>query len=203
MKMGRTALGLALAGALINSPALAAYKLISANTSVNVGKSALTVTPPEAWNRLPGMVGKKAEAWTLDGLNLNEVTFFGGIASGETLVRERNKKDKPLPKFSASMLAPDVIGMYETTLRGVTDTAQYATDKVEPATFAGQPGFRFNFSYTVGDEVKRKGEGIGAIISGKLYMMVFASPQTHYYDRDIEKFRAIAATARIGSAPKK
>jgi hypothetical protein len=188
----------ALAALLTATPLAAAYKLVPANTPVVVGKSAMKVTPPQDWNKFPPMIGKKAEAWTLDGLNLNELSFYGGIASGETLVKERNKKDKPLPKFNATMLLPDVVAMYETTLRGVTDTANYTTDKVEPATFAGQPGFRFAFSYTVADEVKRKGEGTGAIIGGKLYMIVFTGPQTHYFDRDVEKFRVIAASAKVG-----
>lgn len=198
MTNARFTLTAAIAVALNAAPLAAAYKLIPAGAPVAVGKSNLTVTPPEAWNKLPPMVGKKAEAWTLDGLNLNEVTFFGGIASGETLVKDRQKKDKPLPKFNATMLLPDVVALYETTLRSVTDTANYTTDMVEPATFAGQPGFRFGFSYTVADEVKRKGEGVGAIIGGKLYMAVFAAPQTHYFGRDVEKFRAVVATARVG-----
>ena len=67
---------------------------------VAVRSSILTVTPTVDWNRLGAKVGRNAEAWTLDGQSLNEITFYAGIGAGQTLFREIDKKNKPLPKFS-------------------------------------------------------------------------------------------------------
>lgn len=192
--MKRLILALAL---LCAAPAHAAYKLIEARMPVAVAKSGLTVTPPEAWNKIPYGAGKRSESWTLDGLNLNELEFFADIENGKPLVREIDKRDRPLPRFNAGMLAPDIVALYETTLRTVSQTASYTTDSVEPATFAGAPGVRFTFSYTLQDEVKRRGEAVGAVIGGKLYLAVFTAAATHYFPRDVAQFREIAASARV------
>src|SRR3546814_1782903 len=53
------------------------------NMVVKVAKSAMKVTPARDWNSLSIRPGKKAETWTLDGEQLDDVTFYGGIAPGE------------------------------------------------------------------------------------------------------------------------
>ena len=141
---------------------------------------------------------------TLDGLTLNDVTFYGGIADNQTLFREVNKRDKPLPRFSATMLMPDVASLFEGSYRVALDTSLFSIDGMEPAQFAGNPGFRFNYSFTIeSDEVRRKGEAYGAIIGGKPYMATFEAPAIVYYDRNIEAFRDLVRTARFTPAPKK
>src|SRR3546814_4864653 len=53
------------------------------NMVVKVAKSAMKATPARDWNSLSIRPGKKAETWTLDGEQLDDVTFYGGIAPGE------------------------------------------------------------------------------------------------------------------------
>ncbi len=130
---------------LVTSPAHAGYKLVAKGMPRIVAKSLLTVTPPEDWNRLPQRPGKHAESWTLDGLSLNEIDFYGGISAGEPLIRDFDKRNRPLPRFSATMLPPDIIAFYETSFRVATGSAQYETGITEPAIFAGKPGFRFTY----------------------------------------------------------
>jgi hypothetical protein len=193
-----------LACALLSSASFAGYKLMPAGKAAQVGKSTLTVKPSKDWNRLGGRVGRNAESWTLDGLSLNDLTFYGGIADDTTLFREVNKKDTPLPRFSKSMLAPDIAQLFEGSYRLANRTALMTIDAIEPATFAGQQGFRFTYSYTIQDEeVQRKGESQGAIIDGKLYMITFEAPTIHYFDRDVEAYRQIATSAVIGPATTK
>src|SRR3546814_4858587 len=78
------------------------------NMVVKVAKSAMKVTPARDWNSLSIRPGKKAETWTLDGEQLDDVTFYGGIAPGEPLIRERSKKHKPLPKFTSETLLIEI-----------------------------------------------------------------------------------------------
>ena len=78
----------------------------SRRTAVTVAKSSMTVTPGRAWNRWSTRPSKRGETWTLDGVSLNELSFFGGVQPGEAIYRERNRKDEPLPKFDARMLRP-------------------------------------------------------------------------------------------------
>src|SRR3546814_20406076 len=77
----------------------------------------MKVTPARDWNSLSIRPGKKAETWTLDGEQLDDVTFYGGIAPGEPLIRERSKKHKPLPKFTSETLLIEVPELLEGTYR--------------------------------------------------------------------------------------
>ena len=198
-KVGAAALVLAL-----SAPAIAGYKLMPAGAPEVVRSSALTVTPSIDWNRLGAKVGRNAEAWTLDGQSLNEITFYAGIADGQTLFKEVNKKNKPLPRFSARMLAPEVVQLFESTYRVAASTPLFSIDKVEPATFLGSQGFRFRYSFTVQDEeVRRTGEATGAVVDGKLYMIAFEAPTLHYFDRDVGAYEAVVASAKLGATPAK
>ena len=153
--------------AAVAAPAWAGFALMPKGVPAAVRSSGLTVTPSTDWNRLGQKVGRNAEAWTLDGQSLNEVTFYAGIGAGETLFKEVNKKERPLPRFSAAMLAPDVVQLFESSYRVAAGTSLFSVDGVEPATFLGARGFRFTYSFTVQDEeVRRTGEATGAVIGG-------------------------------------
>lgn len=194
MRIAAAALALGMAG-----PAFAGFTLMVADQPVQIGKSILKVTPQGDWNRLGKRVGRNAESWTLDGLTLNDLTFYGGVASGAPLFREVDKVNRPLPHFSTTMLSPDIAQLFEGSYRIANDTSLMAIDVIEPARFAGHEGFRFTYSFTLqSDEVKRKGEAIGALVDGKLYLITFEAPEIFYFDRDIERFRATAATATLG-----
>ena len=190
--------------ALLSVPVSAGYKLMPAGKAALVAKSGLSVTPAQPWNRLGGRVGRNAESWTLDGLSLNDLTFYGGIANNMTLFREVDKKNAPLPRFSSTMLIPDVVQLFEASYRVANGTSLMAIDSVEPAAFAGRQGFRFTYNFTVqNEEVKRLGEARGAIIDGSLYMITFEAPVIHYYAQGIDAFRKIADSAVIVAIPKK
>src|SRR3546814_1135589 len=92
---------------LLASPA-AAHKLRVSGEAVAVADSGVTVTPGRDWNRLDAKAGKNTETWTLDGEQLNDVTFFGGIEAGKPLVKERDRKRDPLPKFTSSTLLIEI-----------------------------------------------------------------------------------------------
>jgi hypothetical protein len=203
--MGRTmtkSLGITLAiGLAVSAPLYAAGRLKTANVAVAVARSNLVVTPDRAWNR-GARPGRLYEAWTLDGLSINELTFYGGIVEGKTLFREVDKINAPLPKFSKTMLAPDVASMMESSYRIALQTPLMQVDTIEPATFAGAQGFKFTYHFTFADEVKRLGVARGAIIDGKLYMVTYEAPGIHYFGRDLEGFTKIADSAKLTAIKK-
>jgi hypothetical protein len=189
--------------ALVVAPAQAGFKLMPTGKAQPVGKMGLSVTPPNDWNRLGAKIGRNAESWTLDGLSLNDLSFYAGIEEGRTLFREVDKKNRPLPKFTASMLPTDIVSLFEGSYRVAAGTSLFEIGKVEPATFAGKPGMHFTYSFVQqGEEVRRNGEGTGAIIGGKLYLITFEAPVIHYYDRDIAKYRDVVTSAKVGAPPK-
>jgi len=92
------------ASAVIASGGVSANDYREMGKSFEIADSRMFVTPPRDWNQLSIKPGKFAETWTLDGEQLNDVTFFGGVEPGKPLVRELSKKHEPLPKFSEATL---------------------------------------------------------------------------------------------------
>lgn len=174
-----------------------AHKLREKGQTVEVADSDVVVTPSRDWNLLKGKIGKRTETWTLDGEQLNDVTFFGGIDAGDPLVKERNKKREPLPKFTSSTLLIEVPELLEGTYRTYKDLATFQMLSVEPGPFLGSEGVHFTYEYTDRDQLTRKGEARATIIGGRLFMLTFDAPRLHYFDRTIADFRALADTAAL------
>lgn len=179
-------------------PATAGNKLIAAGQRVAVAKSELTVQPTIEWNKLGARPGRNSETWTLDGDELNDLTFYGGIKDGQPLFREVDKKNRPLPKVSATMLVTDIATLVENSYRIALGTTDMQIEKVEPATFAGMKGVRFTYRFSRANEtLMRRGEARAAVRAGKLYMVTFEAPALHYYDRGVTAFQVVADSARM------
>lgn len=191
-------MGAALALLVAASPVQAGNSLIAPGAKILVAKSTLAVTPASEWNKLGARPGRNSESWTLDGDGLNEITFYGGIADGRTLFREVDKRNRPLPKVSGTMLITDIPALLESSYRIALNTPLMSIDSVEPARFAGTAGVRFTYSYTRPDsEVRRLGEARAAMIGGLLYMTTYEAPALYYFARDLTAFRQIADSAAL------
>ncbi len=188
---------LALAMFALTPTTASAHKLREQGVDVTIADSPLTVTPARDWNRLDGHIGKHVESWTLDGGQLNDVTFYAGIEPGKPLLRERSKKREPLPKFSAATLLVELPELLETTYRSYKQIADFRVVNVQPARFLGQDGVLFTYEYVDQDELTRQGEANAAIIGGRLYMVSFDAPRLHYFARGVEDFRRLVETARL------
>lgn len=164
---------------------------------VEVGDAALTVTPPRDWNRLDIRPGKHAEIWTLDGEQLNDVTFYSGIEAGEPLVRERSRKHEPLPKFTGTTLLAEVPELLEGTYRAGRKIGAFAVTGSAPEPFLGSAGVRFTYDYVDADQLPRKGEARAAVIRGRLYMATFDAPRVHFFQRSVGDYRALVGTAAL------
>lgn len=184
------------AAALTSAPALAKWSTVPPSAPVAVAGSKLSVQPAVGWNRWSKKPVKQSELWSFDGPLLNQLQFFGGLPSGQPLARERNKKREPLPKFAPSMKATDIAEVFEQTIRVTQGTPDFTIERIEPAPFAGEKGFRFAYHFTAG-ELVRKGEARGAIIGGKLFMIVYSAPALHYFDAHLAEAQALMDSARL------
>lgn len=167
------------------------------NISVEVAKSAMKVTPVQDWNSLSIRPGKKAETWTLDGEQLNDVTFYGGIAPGEPLIRERSKKHKPLPKFTSETLLVEIPELLEGTYRTNKGIGAFSVTGSNPDRFLSHDGIRFTYEYVDADNLPRKGEARAALIKGQLFMATFDAPRLHYFDATLDDFRSLTDSAAL------
>lgn len=183
--------------ALIATP-VAANGYREKGKPVVVAGSALSVVPPRDWNLLSLRPGKKAETWTLDGEQLNDVTWYGGIAPGEALVRETSRKRKPLPRLTTATLLVEVPELLEATYRTERGIGEFHVTGSAPDRFLGQDGIRFTYDYVDNDHLPRRGEGRAALVKGLLYMATFDAPRLHYFDRSVADFRALTDGAKLG-----
>lgn len=180
----------------VSAPALA-HKLRLRGEAVTVAGAQVTVTPSRDWNSLSRKLGKYAETWTLDGEQLNDVTFFGGVPAGEPLFREKSKKHAPLPKFLKTTLLVEVPELLEGTYRAYKNSGTFKLLSTEPGQFLGRDGVFFTYEYTDEDQLVRKGEARATIVNGQLYMATFDAPRLNYFDQTASDFRSLAGSATL------
>jgi hypothetical protein len=175
------------------------YSLVRVR-SVQVGDGAMAVTPPRPWNRTRRLFLfediRQVEDWTLNGPLLDGMTFVTGLKSGRYLIRQRRTEDRQVPKFRSDMTAPEITAMLESLYRVRGGSVDFRTTSLQPRRFLGYNGFQFDFEHLDTDELWRKGRAVGAVIDGKLYMILFDAARSHYYGNAIGDFESIVASAR-------
>ena len=175
------------------------YSLVKAR-EVSVGDHSMTVTPPRPWNRRrPTLFEdiRAVEDWTLDGPLLDGISFVTGLPSGKDLIRQRRTADQQVPKFSAEMTPPDIAAMLESLYRVKGGAVDFKTLSLQPRLFLGVNGFQLDYEHLDDDELWRRGRAVGAVIDGRLYLIVTDAAKSHYYDATLPDFEAIVASAQL------
>ena len=199
MNYVRLLIVLVLAAPVVSGGAATANSLRERGKPVGISDSTITVTPARDWNRLDFRPGPHVETWTLDGEQLNDVTFYAGIEPGKPLLKEHNRKREPLPMFRAETLLIEVPDLLGNTYRAYKHIAQFTVTGSEPTQFLGTAGILFHYDYVDGDELPRRGEARAALVGGKLYMITFDAPRLGFFDRNVGDVRALVATAARGT----
>ena len=195
--MSKANIELAIAVSLIATPAFS-NSLVSPGPREKIARSSLAAKPAGEWNKLSYRGGKNVEVWTLDGDQLNKVTFYGGIEVGKPLLKEADKKERPLPRVTSDMLITDIPAILELSYRVQFSVSQMSIDSQEPAIVGGNKGIRFTYSFVRNDEdVERKGEAVGAFVGNRLYLVAYEAPAIHFFEKDVEKFRKLASTLNM------
>ena len=166
---------------------------------VRVGDRSLAVRPPREWNRISGSLFtdiRDVEDWTQNGPYLDGISFVTGLKDGKALVYQRSRDDRQVPKFRANMTPPEIAAMVESLFRVRGGSVDFTTLSLAPRPFLGANGFQYDFEHLDSDEVRRKGRAVGAVIDGKLYLILFDAARSHYYNSLLPDFEAIASSAR-------
>ena len=189
-----------LAAAALCALAGCAAQMVKVEPGQVTVKEALSLTAANAWNRFElgqqylSVAPGAAEVWTQDGITLDALAFFVGVAQGETLGRAI--AGKKLPAFRSTMTPGEIVELYEQM--ATQDGSAFALKRVAPGRFGDQPGFRFEHTITrKSDNVLLKGVGQGAVVKGKLYLVAFTAPSIYYYDRHLPQIEPLMASARI------
>ncbi|MBX5462306.1 MAG: hypothetical protein IRZ28_14595 [Steroidobacteraceae bacterium] len=175
------------------------YTLVSP-APVKVAKSTMKVTPSLPWNRAPksALDVPSQEVWTQNGPLLDEITFIGGVTSGQAIAKQRPKDDRKVPVFRADMSPQDLVSMIESYYRIRGGATIFTPTGVKPVTFLGTTGMQLDYEFVSTDEVKRRGRSVLAVVEGKLYLMSLDGAALHYFDAALPEFEALVASAQIG-----
>lgn len=175
------------------------YSLIEAKDH-KVGDGSMIVTPPRPWNRAPRSIFfdlTEVEDWTQNGLYLDGISLVTNLKNKKALIRQNRRDDRQVPVFRSDMTAPEIAAMVESLYRIRGGAVDFRTTSLTPRQFLGYPGFQQDYEHLDGDEVRRQGRVVGAVIGGRLYMINFDAARMHYFEAGIGDFDAIVQSARL------
>ena len=111
-------------------------------------------------------------------------------------MRQRRSLDRQVPDFRSDMTAPEIAAMIESLFRVRGGSVDFRTLALQPRGFMGTNGFQLDFEHLDGDELWRRGRAVGAVIDGRLYLIMLDAARTHYYANALPDFEAMVASAR-------
>jgi hypothetical protein len=175
------------------------YSLVRARSQA-VGDDSLTVTPPRPWNRQRPVLFediRQVEDWTLNGPLLDGISFVTGLKDGKTLIRQRRTANQQVPLFRSNMTPPEIAAMIESLYRVRGGAVDFRTLSLQPRPFLGANGFQLDYEHLDDDELWRRGRVVGAVIGGRLYMILTDAAKSHYWEATLPDFEAIVASAQL------
>lgn len=183
--------------AIAPAPAFAGWKRITTEAT-DVGKGSFIVTPQTEWSRWSRRPSKRGEVWTQDGFGLNLIHFIGQVAPGETLFKDRKKKERPMPKVRGDMLVTDLAELFEASFSIEYDVTQFDVTALEPTKLGGHDAIHMAFEFALpNDALTRVGEARIAMVDGEVYLVSFVAPELHYFGNSIDEVRAMMDTLTI------
>ena len=175
------------------------YSLVRV-AETKVGDDSMAVTPPREWNKISSSLFvdiHAVEDWTQNGPYLDGISFVTGLKDGKALVYQRTRDDRQVPKFRSNMTPLEITAMIESLFRVRAGAVDFKTVALSPRTFMGYNGFQYDYEHLDSDEVRRKGRAVGAVINGRLYLVLFDAARSHYYSALLPDFEAVVNSARL------
>ena len=179
---------------------LGGYQLVRPRSTV-VGDGSMVVNPPREWNRVSTVWAiddiRAVEDWTLNGPYLDSISFVTGLKNGRYIIRQNKRDSQLVPKFESDMTAPEIAAMLESFYRVKAGTIDLKTTSLQPRQLMGYPGFQWDFDHLDQDEVWRRGRVVGAVIGGRLYLVLLDGTRMHYFADALPDFEAVVNSARF------
>jgi hypothetical protein len=159
----------------------------------------LVVSLEGPWNRVEAPGLGPAQVWTMEGLPVDQLLVYSGIRN-EELVHAQGGAPGGAPRkdfaFRATMQPDEVVAMFEGML--TRDGSQFKLVKLEPASFGGGKGFRFEYSVIRrGDNAVLSGVGFGTVSNGELFALLYHAPRLTFFPRHRGRVEQIARSAKV------
>ncbi len=178
---------------LLALAACSQYSAVEAKRVVIGG--AYSVDPQRVWSK---STEGKTEIWTVHGPLLQAVVFFKNIEDGDTLYEPRNS-DEDLPEFDSGMRANEVMEFVVDSMTRRGSQNVEATN-LRPAKFGSQKGFRSDLNYQNDDGLFMQAIVCGAVMGGKLQLILYKGAKSYYFPRYQQEVEAILRSIQITSA---
>ncbi|GFE57423.1 hypothetical protein [Geobacter sp. AOG1] len=160
------------------------------------------------WVRTGGPYNATGENVSLDlpdgWMRLNTDDYFlitrDGVPLQSILVQCINVNDSlkhTKKKFRKGMLPLEASEVIMDNIASNDKVHDCQVKESKSAKVAGNPGFRIVFAYKTDDGLKMKGVVYGLMQGEWFYVLKFAAPQRHYFDRDLKTFEQVVASARL------
>ena len=142
--------------------------------------SRLVVNPEGPWNRIDLAIFGPAEVWTMEGIPVDQLLVYPGIRN-EQVVHGAGGSGKSFA-FRSTMQPEEVVAMFEGVL--TRDGSQFKLSRLEPVSFGGGRGFRFEYSVIRrADGVVLSGLGYGTVSQGELFALLYHAPRLTFFPR--------------------
>ena len=167
---------------------------------VRVGDGSMSVAAPRPWNRHRPILFediRQVEDWTLNGPLLDGMSFVTGLKDGKSLIRQRRTTSQQVPIFRSNMTPPEIAAMIESLYRVRGGAVDFRTLSLQPRPFLNTNGFQLDYEHLDGDELWRRGRVVGAVVNGRLYMILLDAAKSHYWDAVLPDFEAVVASAQL------
>jgi hypothetical protein len=147
-----------------------------------------------AWNHVTAPGIGPAHLWTMEGLPIDQLRIYAGIKDGEPVHQPDTSGNRKNFSFRSRMQPEDIVAMFEGMM--TRDGSVFTLNRLEPMSFGGQKGFRFEFSLIRKvDSVQLSGVGFGTVAKGELYAMLYAAPQLGFFARHQKSVEQMARSA--------
>jgi hypothetical protein len=159
----------------------------------------MAIKLPEAWNRL-NSPGQPYAVWTQEGASLDQLRLWAGLPAGKPIVTlpapPAGQKAARVPTFTNDMTPDQLVSLFEILYSA--DGSQVKITRIEPGSFAGAQGVRFEFLVTVKKtDLQVRGMGWAAVRNNELYAATYHAPELAFFKRLAPKAEAVVKTAAI------
>ena len=157
----------------------------------------MTITLPGPWNQVSLQGQGPARIWTLEGWPVDQFLVYSGVQGGEAIHATSETDDgKKVFRFRAAMEPDEIAALFEGML--TRDGSSYRLRKIEPASFGGHKGIRFEYDLTRRfDNVQVSGLAYAAVSRGELFALVYMAPRLGFFPRHAPMVEGIMRSARV------
>jgi hypothetical protein len=163
----------------------------------------------DAWNRLnlgygTTQSGQPYEVWTQDGIVIDQLRIWSALKADQPMaattgqvrtVAEQAGKAQ-IAVFKAGLTSEKLVALFEAYY--AANRSSVTVNKVEPATLSGHAAVRFEFELTHSStNLVFQGVGWAANPKDQLFALVFTAPKLSFFERQLPKVEAIAASIKI------